>query len=309
MTQKFIRNYTLTIDRADGFALVLKPPFTIEFDVTRKIFSSLNTGQIRIFNLSSTNRDLLRYDFSNYGGPYRKVILQAGYGDNLPIIFTGNITQAWSEREGINFVTTIESFDGGYDAVNGIIPASVNFPALSPIFTILQKIISYLPNTTLGAIGGSWITNPKTGQPALKSRYSVPTANALQALKDYTSPNAVYIDNGKVYVLASNEYVNGQVNTISSQSGLLNTPVREDNNVTFQMIFEPGVIPGQFINLETLTNPGLSSLAPSQNVNRSYKVVSVKHRGMISPAVCGDAITTMEFFYGPGPLVPASIQT
>jgi molybdate-binding protein len=50
------------------------------------------------------------------------------------------------------------------------------------------------------------------------------------------------------------------------------------------MIFEPRVICGQFVTLESSTDASF---------NGDYKITSVKHRGVISPVVSGDAITTL----------------
>src|ERR1017187_1050595 len=96
---KFGRNYILTVETQNNDLLIIQPPFTVEFDITRNTLTSANVCSIRIYNLSQNNRNKIRFNIMDTGD-FRSVQLQAGYGTNLPIIFSGNITQAWSVREG-----------------------------------------------------------------------------------------------------------------------------------------------------------------------------------------------------------------
>lgn len=306
---KFNRNYFLTVDFSDGGQLVIEPPFTIEFDINRQILSATNAAQIRIYNLSPVNRNMLRFDFSNYGAPnnFNTLTLYAGYGDNLPVIFTGNINQAWSVREGVDFITTVQCFDGGLALVNGNIPPGAQFPSGVPMASVYKNLMGYLPNVNFGAIGPSFTTN--NGNPIITTRANSYSGNAVKVLRELTG-NAFFIDNGKSYILGNNESILGQVTIVDASTGLLNTPLREQSTVTFDMIFEPGVILGQYIQLYSLTNPALNSANNSSvnNVNGFYKIVSIKHKGIISPSVCGDAITTLQFFLGPQALTVVPSQ-
>lgn len=304
---KFGRNYHLSVSLQDGSTLTIEPPFTIEFDVTRNILTSANVCQVRIYNLSAKNRDLIRFDFSNYS-TLRPIALRAGYGTNLPLIFSGNISQAWSVREGVNFITTVECFDGGFAFVQGQTPAGTNFPAGVEMESVFTTLMGNLPGTSFGDIGPSYLIGAD-GTPIKTTRstsYSGNTADILNEL----SGGGLFIDNGRSYILSSSECRKGQVALIDSNTGLIGTPLREDNIVTFDMLFEPGLIIGQLIQLQSLTNPLVNSLNNNtgENVNGFYKTVSVKHRGMISESVCGDAITTCEFFFGPKSLNVVSTQ-
>lgn len=304
---KFGRNYLLGVALEDGSTLTIEPPFTIEFDITRNVLTSANVCQIRIYNLSRKNRDLIRFDFSNYG-TLRQVALRAGYGDNLPLIFAGNISQAWSVREGSNFITTIECFDGGFAFVNGVTPPTTTFPAGVEMRSVYTSLMGNLPGVAFGAIGPQFVRG-EDGSPIVTTRASSYSGNTADILSQL-SGGAFFIDNEKSYILGNSECLNGQVALVNSQSGLLGTPLREDNIVTFDMLFEPGVVMGQLIQLQTLTNPAFNSFNENtgENVNGFYKVVSIKHRGMISESVCGDAVTTLQLFFGPQALQTVSTQ-
>lgn len=273
---KFGRNYSLSVETQNGETLTIELPFTIEFDITRNTLTSANVAQVRIFNLSQKNRNQIRKDVSDYGD-LRLLQLKAGYGANLPIVFSGNITQAWSVREGSNFITQIECFDGGFAFANAQIDLPV--PSGTAKQTVIETLASNLPGVTVGVIGSF---------PGDLGRAQALSGNTLQLLAEQTG-GAVFIDNGKVNCLKNSECLEGEIAIIDSNSGLLGTPVREQTIIHFEMLFEPRLQVGQLVQLQSITGA---------NFNGFYKVISVKHRALISGAVAGDAITTVGMFYG-----------
>ncbi len=277
-TDKLGRRYELQVQAfANGPFITITLPFTIELDITRSTLTSANVCQIRIYNLSLINRNLIRFNSSNYG-EFRGVVLKAGYGQNVATIFSGNMSQAWTVREGVNMITQIECYDGGFAFTNG--KTNVPFAAGTPQSIIIQNLAGSLPHVQLGSIGS---------YPDIISRGNTYSGNTVEILSQL-SGGGFFIDNGFANILRTNEYIPtlGAELVINEKSGLLNTPVLETTKVTYEMIFEPSLVPGTRINLTSST---------ANNFNGLYKVVAVKHRGMISEAVCGTLITTGEFFY------------
>lgn len=315
---KFGRYYSLSVQDQNNEFLVIGPddmgnpsPFTIEFDITRNILSAANICQIRIYNLSATNRQRILFNKMDWGN-YKAVTLRAGYLPSPlpkgylpapPIIFSGGITQCSSVREGVNFITTIECFDGGFAFTNGV--TIDNFPPGTPDYVIYETLINSLPFVQGGAVGHF---------PNVSNKSTPMMGNTCNILTELLGPGGFYIDNGIGYVLGNSECLVGEIDTINSASGLLGTPVREQALLNFDMIFEPRIIVGQLINLESTTAPNATAIpnavaaqgqpltAPNAqsllNYNGPYKVISVKHKGMISAAICGDAITSVGLFFG-----------
>ncbi len=281
MINKLGRNYTLNIQTLLGTTITIQPPFTIEFDITRNILSAANLGQIRIYNVAQNIRNQIRKDI-NDNGKLRIVQLQAGYGINLPTIFDGNISQAWSVREGTNFITQIESFDGGYAFANAV--SGTPFPVGTDQKTVISSLMGDLSKygVQIGAIGNSF-----QGALGRGNSYQGPTIDVLREL----AKGGFFIDNGKAYALGPTEMLSGTVTTVDAGSGLLGTPTRENYIINFDMLFEPRIVAGQQINLVSSTD---------QNFNGPYKVISVKHHGMISETVCGDAITSLGLYSAHG---------
>jgi hypothetical protein len=271
---KFNRNFRLLIQKKDGNTLEVRRPFTIEFDVHRNNFSSANVASMRIYNLSKENRASVRLDQYDYENKNRIIEFYAGYGDNLSLGFKGNITQAWSVREGVDFITQIESFDAGYAYNNAV--TDLQFPEGTLYSSVIDSLVNSLKNYGVerGAISNFEGTLPRGNS------YSGNTTQLLREL----SGGGFFIDNGKVYMLRDNQALDLAVPTISVDNGLLGTPTLEEQYLNFDMLFEPGLRVGQIINLKSQS---------ADHFNGLHKIISIKHRGIISETVSGTAITSL----------------
>ncbi len=279
---KFGRNYRLRVESISGIILDIKPPFSMEFDVVRNILSSANDANIRIYNLSESTRKQIYKDTSTIG-IYRSVELQAGYGDSLSTIFKGNIQRCYSTRQGVDFVSNIVGYDGGFAYVIGQVESS--FPQETPFSEVLEEIIKTLPKIEPVVVAAGYSEqNLQRG-----NTYSGNSADLLGQL----TKGQFFVDNERAYVLGDHECIKGSIQVITSESGLLSTPIREETILTFDMLFEPRLLIGQLVELKSST---------LKNFNGNYKVISLKHRGLISESVCGDAVTSVGLWYGPSSL-------
>jgi hypothetical protein len=275
---KFGRNYLLSVETKSGLTITIEPPFTIDIDVQRDTLSSVNITNIRVYNLSEKNRNQIRKDAWNFDD-IRNVVLKVGYGNQISTVAVGNIKQAWSAREGVDFITTIETYDGGWAFTNA--QSDFQVQAGTPKRSVVLKLAENMNNfgVTTGAIGAI------TGEVERGNTYSGPTVELMKELVG----DSFFIDNGKVNVLSSSESISSSVLTVNSASGLLGTPIRENTYLRFDMIFEPKIQVGTLINLESSTG---------KNFNGIHKVYSLKHKGMISDSVGGKLITTVGLLDG-----------
>ena len=120
---KLNRNYQLkfTIGKQEGYikheadeVIIIEYPFTLLFDINRNYLSTNNVASLQIFNLNDVTRAKLHLDFNDYSR-YIDVELYAGYGEELPLIFLGQVRSGASAKEsgGVDIVTSIEAYDGG----------------------------------------------------------------------------------------------------------------------------------------------------------------------------------------------------
>lgn len=275
---KFNRNYILLVQAEDGQTVEIKPPFTIELDILRNTFSSANVASVRIYNLSEKTRLQLRKDQSDWG-LRRRIILKAGYGNNLSEILNAYVTLSFSVRQGVNFITEIQCFDGGYAYTNAQIDKT--YPSGTTQKSVILDMINSL--NAYGVDPGS--IGKFDGKLTRANSYSGSTTEILREI----TGGSFFIDNNKAHCLTDNECLSGGLEVISSESGLLGTPRREQAYLTIDVIFQPSVKVGQFVKLESSTG---------KNYNGSYKVVSIHHKGMISETTGGTIITTLGLFYG-----------
>lgn len=273
---KFGRNYRLTIDPADGGPpIVLGMPLTLRYTVERHTLSDLNNARLEIYNLSESERNRIFQD--QYYIPRNKTVtLEIGY-ESLTTVFAGTIWEAHSSREGTDIVTAITGLDGNFDInTTQVFQTYTGGKTMGDLFKFL---IGQFPNLQLGAIGDFG---------AAPLRPVALNGNVWSLIKKY-SQNQCFIDLGKVFVLKYNEVVPGQIPDLSIDSGLLETPRRDDSFLTVTTLMEPRVAMMQNINLKSVIYPGYNAV---------YQVAGVLHQGTISAAVGGSARSTFSLLLG-----------
>lgn len=279
---KWQRNYKLVYtlppekEGQQPESITITYPLTCEFDINRDTFSQSNRATFRLYNLSLSNRNKIFQDIYNIYR-YCFVDFYAGYGDNMPLIFTGKVMRAMSERTGTDTITTIEAMD------NDIIQSysSHTFEAGTSKKEVLNTLVSDFPNVKLGATGNL------EGNLATTTIFDDLT---FICINDLTGGHS-YIDLNKLNTLQNNEVLaDVSIYKIDSSSGLLGTPRRQGAQVEMDVIFAPEITVGQLIEVESVT-------APDQ-FNGQYKCNGIHHRGVISGAICGEVVTTVNLFVG-----------
>lgn len=280
-------------------------PLTLEVNVTRASFNSLADGVFRLANLAESTRADIYQDWNDQG-TYRQVTVRAGYRSwatvygppnaqglpnlqALPLIFQGNITKASSEREPATWMTTIHAWDGGFAATTG----DVNTP-LAPgvsLFAQFTALVQAMGKTvSVGYIDPALASASVRGVSLVGSPWNKITqlANAVYA--------TAFIDLEKVYILGNGHVVpglTGGLNVISPATGLLDTPQKQNTQVSFPILFEPRLRVGQQVVLQSVETVN----------NGTYPIVGLDHVGTISDAVGGD-MRTRVYCYFAAALVP-----
>lgn len=291
---KFGRIYKLIAEGASGLHEV-GSPLTLRMRITTNSLFSCGNATIQIYNLAADVRADLYKDWFEIE-TYRQFILSAGYssqqsvggGIEIPIIFRGNITQAYSFRQGPDWVTEITALDGGFALDRGTI--DLTKPSPWSFEDVMRDAVNQMPNVTLGLIGQFDIANSRGitfgGNPwELINR----TVNPLQG--------QAFINKEKVYILNPWEYIldEGLLTDISADTGMIGTPKLQANLVMVRLIFEPRLEIAQKIHLTT----------EESRMSGDYKVLSVVHSGTISGAVCEELVTEVTLYQPDRVLVAA----
>lgn len=272
---RFGRRYQLTIQTNDGNDVIITQPITLQFNVERSTLGTMNSAQFQIYNLAPKTRDRIFQDRFN-PKEYKRIILQAGY-ENLSTIFRGNIWQAKSVRQGPDIITYIEARDGAFDA-NGTITNKTVGPGQSAA-DIVKELAADFQNVKPGNLAGA--------QGAYQ-RPVVLNGNTFQLIQKYAG-GQVFIDLEELQVLQPNQVVEGVLPLINSDTGLLETPQREDAYLRIETIFRPEIVVGQLLQIQSSVNP---------RYDGQYKVIGLRHNGTISEAISGDARSTFDLLVG-----------
>lgn len=294
--QKFNRIYTLSVEVDPGYSpslvnattkananVEITLPYTVEFEITRRLLTSAQSGTFRVYNLSERIRNAIQKDVFQFT-QFRAIQFRAGYdgpdGKFEALAFNGNVLQAYSYRQDKDWITEIEAFDGGWQMANAD-NISVTLAPGTTASQVAQQIADQLPKLTGSPIIGSF--------PSVNYRGEVLFGNAWDLLIQKTN-GLVTIDNGQVKALNYSEVIKGEIPVISAETGLLGSPKRTRSTLEFDMIFEPRLTVGQVVIVESVTN---------KQFNRPWKVQGFSHRGTISPAVGGEAITSVSLWFTP----------
>lgn len=276
-------------------------PLSLEVNITRAAFNSLADGVFRIYNLSESIRRDIYQDWYNLGPEsYHQIKIRAGYRswttvygppdpagiqnlESLPLIFQGNITKAYSQREGSNWVTTINAWDGGHAVTQGDTNTTVS-PGISLADQFRTLINEMGPTVSVGFIDETLEAVYLRGVSLVGSPWNKITqlANSVYA--------SAFIDLEQVYIVGNGNVIpnlTGGLDIISPATGLLDTPMKQNTQLSFDMIFEPRLKVGQQIILQSIETV----------TNGSYPIVGIDHTGMISDAVAGDMRTRVYCYF------------
>lgn len=265
MTDRFLRNYELVIG-IGAQAVTIKPPFRIVFSADKSDKADLNKMTLKIDGLNEDKRRKLVRDSDDKGeegktpatsnNQYFPLDLKIGYQDRVETIFRGSVDQAFSVREGAQFVTTLICLDGGHDFLKGFVSASVTSKGAA-----VDAVLGTMPNTKKGKIGAQAdITRPK-----------ILVGNSMATIQDMLDPDQRwFIDDERLNILGGNEVVSGYVPVVSAETGLINTPEADKKEVTFTTFLNPSIKVGGLVRLISVTAPHLNGV---------YKISLITYSG------------------------------
>ena len=282
--QNLSKRYQLSIF-ADGVPNVLLLPvitdLTLEFKVTRSAMYSLNTGHFKIYNISRDSAPLIAKD-RFIATTYNRAVLQVQIGDQpYYTIFDGNIHEAYSYHDGVDFITEISCMQGGYDAQNAQISQTVT--AGTPIADIFQLLANQFQYTEIGSVDPEVLATPPETRDTTLVGSVYKKMNALFG-------NSVFFDNGFINLVGDGcgIIVGDSIPSISYKDGLIGTPRRRGQQMNVEAILMPHLAAAQLVKVESL----------NLLYNGEYKIQSLTHSGILSKSVAAETTTSLELFAG-----------
>jgi len=265
----------------NGNTILVQEPakLSCQFNVTRATMSDSNKCTLQIKNLAPSTRERIFQDvFTLDPLKWKYLKLEAGYGQQLSMIFWGRILQAYSLKSGgqTDVITEIQA--QALDIFDS--QSSHTFEAGTTYKEAAQRLAADLPNVTLANCG------------ELEGTFQTRTTfdgNTLEQLNKLTGGHS-YVDCGMLNILMNNEVLDVPVPVVTDENGLLETPRRRDANLEVKMLFEPTLVVGQLLEIKSRISP---------NFNGQYKVLGFTHDCLISGSEAGNRTTLVNLWIAP----------
>lgn len=282
--QKFEREYEIRIKTPEGVIFTIKNPITAIIEVDRSMRATVNNATITLYNLAPETRNSIykdKYAFQLYW----QMSIVAGYaGTDLYEIFRGNIQEAYSYKQGTEWITKIDAYDGAFQIQNGFVNETINKGV--DMKESIKRIINTMPELLTGVMGSAAQGTSVRGQTVVGNSYE-----ELQKITDGQS----FIDGETLHTLSDGEVIQGDPFILSGEN-LFTTPQRRDTYLEVSTLFSPEIRVGYGCQIES-AEPRFNGL---------YVVYGVKHVLTVSGAIAGDAISTLSLNAGARSFVEVS---
>lgn len=211
--KNFDRQYRLSAGKAgaEGFEIGADPrPLHISFSVEKADTDSANTAKVSIWNLNKAHIAELNKDDC-------VVVLRAGYGTVMPLIFTGVVTFAKTKADGSDEVTEVELVDNRVELRDTYV--SVSYSGNVNCKTLIEDTAAQM------GVTASFSYNAKFADIPNGYSYVGPARNVLTKACD-TSGLVWSINNGVLQIKKPGDTMSREVYELSAQTGLIGTPER-----------------------------------------------------------------------------------
>ena len=260
MSRLFRRYVTLAVGTAGQEALRAWSDLQIGFSVKQDSRSKPNKAQIQVTNLTQESRDIMEEDNMT-------VVLWAGYTEQPPVLFMGDVADVSHKKSGGDWVTTIETGDG--ERSYQLSHVNQSFRAGVTNRQVLKKVVQA---TGLGLGHIAAIPEVQYTQGYVASGLTrLVLDDICQAVGAAWS-----IQDGALQVTNKDSGTNDSALLLSPETGLIGVPERKrtkgkkakrNAGVKITSLLSPWVRPGRYIRLE------------SEKINGFFLVKSVEHRG------------------------------
>jgi len=296
---KFLRNYEIRIKTPgkiissnpngtynydkSGQLITIAPPVSVQFDIERAVMATQNNASVTLYNLAPSTQNKIYKDKFMFT-QYWQMFILAGYGEkDLYEVFRGNIVEAFSYKQGTEWITKIEANDGAFAIQNGFVNETVTKDI--NLKDMILRVVHTMPETLAGIMGSP--TNAK--QPSRGQTLIGPSFDVAQSLVGGKG----YIDGETYNVLADDEIIaDGNIPVLDSDN-LFESPKRRDTYLEVTTLLMP----------EIRINYAVELRSKITRYNGQYKVLGIKHSATISQESAGDASSMISLFAGSAPFL------
>jgi len=237
----YLRSAKLEI--GDGTTIKTIDDLKIMFTVTKQFTASLNTAEIIVYNLSESSRNQITEEFT-------KVKLFAGYDNDLPLIFQGDLVNATHLKDQTEWVTTILASDG-FKAFKGTINQSL------PAGTTMPEAVSIVSDKLEGVTKGvrQGLTNCLSGKKSILRQVQL-SGNLKDAFTKLSKTCGFdfSVNDEKFETTSPGQPITDvQPVIINQANGMIGSPERTEIGVNVSVLLTPSLLVGRRIQIKSQT--------------------------------------------------------
>lgn len=269
MPRQYKRNYELIIDKDGDIRKITE--LRITFEVTKSIRSYPNIAKISIYNAAPETKAFLDSKLT-------KVTLNAGYEDNLGLVFTGKIRNALQKKNGPDTITTVYSADGQKDWDQSTF--NKTFSDTVSIKSIVKELAGTFIETAVGDLLGLETPADKLRGQTLSGS----TKDILDTLgEDYGFQWS--IQDGIFETVPLDEIIQpNDIIVLNSATGMIKSPAITEQGVEVKALLNTDLTPNRAFKIESVSQDvKLGSLnfrdVKKTSAEGKYKVFEVTHKG------------------------------
>lgn len=228
----------------------------IDFNIQKQI-DKQESAQISItgLNLKDIQNLSTKFDYKTKKVIENKIILQAGYANQLNTIFNGNIVEA-KPNLSADFVLNLQ-------AVAGFYKTAIKREPVSMVDATLFDVFKNIANDLNVGLDFS-VPNKKIGNYS----YVGSAAVELKKIAKYYNVFA-WLENGMLFVADSKTSKTG-VTLINSETGLVGNPQPMANGCSIVTLLQPNITLNSIVKCE---------FKKFYMLNGNYKVIAINHKG------------------------------
>ena len=238
MSIQYGRKVSLIIGDAKGNGLDVSQ-LRFRFIVKHRTAQTLNTAEIRIWNLSERSAKLINAEST-------QVVLQAGYEGSYGIIFRGQITLTRTGRESPTD-TYVDVCAADSDVAYN--SAVVN-KALAAGFTP-QELYEALCDS-MKPYGITAADLPDSVPSRASPRGRVCYGMTRDFLRDFAAEHSLLwsIRNGEITLVPADGFLPGDAIKLNSKTGMLGIPCQTDAGIEVTTLLNPNIVPGRRVQID-----------------------------------------------------------
>lgn len=235
MTRQWLRNYRFVV--GSGSAALDLSKLRIVFDIKKNDRLTPNSADIKIFNLSDDTADRIVKRFT-------RVQLEAGYNDDIGLIYSGTVIQMVKQREGVDSVLEFTAGDGDMEYTYGFVNCTQSAGA-TPADSLRTVRVS-----AGGGLDGGVIAPGSVGGKLPRGKVFFKPFKAAVAQLGRSMNSDVYIDNGKLMAVPRRGYLSKKAVELSPDTGLVGAATQTIDGVKCRCLLNSHLTIGALIYID-----------------------------------------------------------